>query len=183
MTGQLRVLHVLKPEYSCRYLYQGQDSAGIGDLRRKFGSWSGGRHQHTGTADHLTSPDSSLGRVVLRRGLGGLSALCPASISSLSEKAHCHVRGLFKALATHLSSHVTEVREPANWVQESGTSQTHKSPSWDVPFQATGAHNAGTENCSLIIMEVVTSRLRPWDGVKRAWKAKLPRTHFYPTRS
>lgn len=45
----------------------GQGSPGIGDVRRKFSSWSGGCHQHTGTAGHLMSPDSSLGSVVLRK--------------------------------------------------------------------------------------------------------------------
>lgn len=45
----------------------GQDSPGTGDLRRKFSSWSRGQHQDTGTADHLMSPDSSLGSVVLRK--------------------------------------------------------------------------------------------------------------------
>lgn len=38
----------------------GQESPGIGNVRRKFSSWYGGWHQHTGTADHLMSQTQAL---------------------------------------------------------------------------------------------------------------------------
>jgi hypothetical protein len=125
------------------------------------------------------SLDSILSSEMLRRNLERLRITCMhggscASISSLSKKkAHSHGRGPFKALATVV---LALLCAPLSlWLERLVTESRKAGPHRQTKVHCEEYHcklrvhiiQSKKESCCLVVMEMVTSSLRPRDGEKQ----------------